>query len=83
MRMSQHIFQQVVCTRFGNCEEGAYSHYIDVKHGQKPQPCQPGKDVTNILQAAFSFENVLHRFYVLTVWVCSLLAKGNWRKSCF
>jgi len=35
-------------------------------------------NVTNILRANF---DGLPNFYVLSVWVCNFLAKGNWRKS--
>ena len=35
----------------------------------------------NILQAAFVLESVFYGFFVLTVRVCNLLLKGNWRKS--
>ena len=41
-----------------------------------------GVNFTNILQAAFSFENVFRSFYVLTVWVCNFFLKRNWRISC-
>ena len=30
----------------------------------------------------FSYESVIWSFYLLTVWVCSFLAKENWLKSC-
>ena len=42
----------------------------------------PGVNFTNILQAAFSDENVLCCFSVLTVCVCNFLAISNWQKSC-
>ncbi len=41
-----------------------------------------GVNFTNILRAAFSHENFLNSFSVLTIWVCNFLAKGFWRKSC-
>ena len=41
----------------------------------------PGVNFTIILQAAFLYESVLHRFYVLTVRVCIFVAKGNWQKK--
>jgi hypothetical protein len=37
---------------------------------------------TYILQAAFSYQSSLRRFYVLTIWVCNFVAKGFWRKCC-
>jgi hypothetical protein len=34
--------------------------------------------ITNILRAAFFFENVLRRFSMVTVLLCNNLAKENW-----
>ncbi len=42
----------------------------------------PGVNFTNILGAAFLYESFLCSFYVLTIWVCTFLAKGFWCKSC-
>jgi len=36
---------------------------------------------TNIIITTFLYENVFGSFYVLTICVCNVLAKGNWRKS--
>ncbi len=41
----------------------------------------PGVNVTNILQAAFSYESFLCSFDVLTVWVCNFLAKDFGAKA--
>jgi hypothetical protein len=39
-------------------------------------------NLTNNLQAAFSYQSSLRTFYVLKIWVCNFLVKGIWRKSC-
>jgi len=46
------------------------------KCGQKTlMKLTAGVNFTNILQAAFSHKSVLQGFYVLTVWLCNILAK--------
>ncbi len=42
-----------------------------------------GVNLTNILQAAFSYSSVFQSFSLLIVWLCIFLLKEYWRKSCF
>ena len=42
MQLPASIKFQVVCTRFGACEEGLISKFIGAQNGFEPQPCQPG-----------------------------------------
>ncbi len=44
-------------------------------------PSTSGENLNSILQAAFLYKNVLHRFSQLTVCLCNLLAKKNCCKS--
>ncbi len=39
----------------------------------------PGDNFTNILRAAFTYERVLRRFSVLTVWLCNFSSKVKFR----
>jgi len=41
-----------------------------------------GLNFTNISLAAFLSESVLQCFFLLSVWVCNILAKENYHKSC-
>jgi len=41
----------------------------------------PGVKLTNLLQAASSYESVSHLLSLLAVWLCNFLAKEYWSKS--
>jgi len=54
---------------------GDYKPLPGYNHHVHPQP-HPGNNLTNILQAAFSYKSVLRSFSLLTVWLAIF-----WRKS--
>jgi len=39
-------------------------------------------DFINILGAPFLYKSILHSFSLITVWLCTILAKEYWHKSC-
>jgi hypothetical protein len=37
---------------------------------------------TDVLRATFLYESALRSFSLVTVWLCNILAKEYWQKSC-
>jgi len=59
--------------------------FFSVERPKRPQEVeiQPQVSISSTLYShLFSYESTLLSFSGITVWLCDILAKGYWRKSC-